>query len=299
MSKIEKAGIFSIVGRPNVGKSTLTNALCGVKVAIVSNKPQTTRTRITGVLNSGDCQLIFLDTPGLHKPKTRLGETMVRVVNDTVVDVDTVVLVVEPVARVGIPEQMLIDKIQEYRLPAILVINKIDTVKKETLLGVIAAYQQACPFIAVVPIAASTGEGLDILLDEMKKQCQPSPQLFPDGMVSDQPERQLIAEIIREKLLMLLDKEVPHGIAIEIEKYEEREDGLMEIGAVVYCERRSHKGIIIGKNGAMLKKVGAAARTEIEQMLGAKVFLELWVKVKEDWRNNPNQIRSMGLDEDR
>lgn len=299
MNKIEKAGIFSIVGRPNVGKSTLTNALCGVKVAIVSNKPQTTRTRITGVLNSGDCQLIFLDTPGLHKPKTRLGETMVRIVNDTVADVDTVVLVVEPVARIGIPEQMLIDKIQEYRLPAILVINKIDTVKKETLLEVIAAYQQACPFIAVVPIAASAGEGLDILLEEMKKQCQPSPQLFPDGMVSDQPERQLVAEIIREKLLMLLDKEVPHGIAVEIEKYEEREDGLMEIGAVIYCERRSHKGIIIGKNGAMLKKAGAAARAEIEHMLDAKVFLELWVKVKEDWRNNPNQIRNMGLDEDR
>lgn len=298
MENIKNAGIFSIVGRPNVGKSTLTNALCGAKVAIVSNKPQTTRTRITGVLNSGDCQLIFVDTPGLHKPKTRLGETMVRVVNETVVDVDTVVLVVEPVPRIGIPEQLLIDKIREYRLPAILVINKIDTVKKEALLEVIAAYQQACPFAAVVPVAASRGEGLDILLGEMKKQCQPSPQLFPDGMVSDQPERQLVAEIIREKLLMLLDKEVPHGIAIEIERYSERDDGLMEIGAVIYCERRSHKGIIIGKQGAMLKKVGAAARTELEQFLDTKVFLELWVKVKEDWRNNPNQIRNMGLAEE-
>lgn len=295
MSQITKAGIFSIVGRPNVGKSTLTNALCGVKVAIVSNKPQTTRTRITGVLNSGDCQLIFLDTPGLHKPRTRLGETMVRVVNETVADVDTAVLVVEPVARIGIPEQMLIDKIREYRLPAVLVINKIDTVKKENLLEVMAAYQNACPFDAVVPVSASRGEGLDELLAELKKHCQPSPQLFPDGMVSDQPERQLVAEIIREKLLMALDKEVPHGIAVEIEKYTEREDGLMEIGAVIYCERRSHKGIVIGKNGAMLKKVGAEARAEIEQMLDARVFLELWVKVKEDWRNNLNQIRSMGL----
>ncbi len=295
MSQITKAGIFSIVGRPNVGKSTLTNALCGVKVAIVSNKPQTTRTRITGVLNSGDCQLIFLDTPGLHKPRTRLGETMVRVVNETVADVDTAVLVVEPVARIGIPEQMLIDKIREYRLPAVLVINKIDTVKKENLLEVMAAYQNACPFDAVVPVSASRGEGLDELLAELKKHCQPSPQLFPDGMVSDQPERQLVAEIIREKLLMALDKEVPHGIAVEIEKYIEREDGLMEIGAVIYCERRSHKGIVIGKNGAMLKKVGAEARAEIEQMLDARVFLELWVKVKEDWRNNLNQIRSMGL----
>ena len=295
MSQITKAGIFSIVGRPNVGKSTLTNALCGVKVAIVSNKPQTTRTRITGVLNSGDCQLIFLDTPGLHKPRTRLGETMVRVVNETVADVDTAVLVVEPVARIGIPEQMLIDKIREYRLPAVLVINKIDTVKKENLLEVMAAYQNACPFDAVVPVSASRGEGLDELLAELKKHCQPSPQLFPDGMVSDQPERQLVAEIVREKLLMALDKEVPHGIAVEIEKYTEREDGLMEIGAVIYCERRSHKGIVIGKNGAMLKKVGAEARAEIEQMLDARVFLELWVKVKEDWRNNLNQIRSMGL----
>ena len=295
MSQITKAGIFSIVGRPNVGKSTLTNELCGVKVAIVSNKPQTTRTRITGVLNSDDCQLIFLDTPGLHKPRTRLGETMVRVINETVTDVDTVVLVVEPVPRIGIPEQMLIDKINEFHLPAILVINKIDTVKKESLLEVMAAYQNACSFDAVVPIAASRGEGLDVLLDELKKHCQPSPQLFPDGMVSDQPERQLVAEVIREKLLMALDKEVPHGIAVEIEKYVEREDGLMEIGAVIYGERRSHKGIVIGKHGAMLKKVGAAARTEIEQMLDTKVFLELWVKVKEDWRNNVNQIRSMGL----
>ncbi len=298
MSKIEKTGVFSIVGRPNVGKSTLTNALTGSKVAIVSNKPQTTRTRITGVLNSGDCQLIFLDTPGLHKPKTRLGETMVRVVSETVADVDAAVLVVEPVPRIGIPEQLLIDKMKEYRLPGILVINKIDTVRKEGLLEVIALYREAYDFDAVVPVSASGGDGLDELINELKKQCQSSPQLFPDGMVSDQPEQRLVAEVIREKLLQLLDKEVPHGIAVELERYHEREDGLMEIGAVVYCERKSHKGIIIGKNGAMLKKVGAAARTEIESMLDTRVFLELWVKVKEDWRNNPAQIRSMGLSEE-
>lgn len=298
MSKIEKTGVFSIVGRPNVGKSTLTNALTGSKVAIVSNKPQTTRTRITGVLNSGDCQLIFLDTPGLHKPKTRLGETMVRVVSETVADVDAAVLVVEPVPRIGIPEQLLIDKMKEYRLPGILVINKIDTVRKEGLLEVIALYREAHDFDAVVPVSASGGDGLDELINELKKQCQSSPQLFPDGMVSDQPEQRLVAEVIREKLLQLLDKEVPHGIAVELERYHEREDGLMEIGAVVYCERKSHKGIIIGKNGAMLKKVGAAARTEIESMLDTRVFLELWVKVKEDWRNNPAQIRSMGLSEE-
>lgn len=294
---ITKTGIFSVVGRPNVGKSTLTNALCGSKVAIVSDKPQTTRTRITGVLNRDDCQMIFLDTPGLHKPKTRLGDYMVKVITDTVTDVDTVLLLVEPVARIGIPEQMLLDKIKEYDLPAVLVINKIDTVEKETLLAVIAAYTQAYQFEAVVPVCARTGDGLDILVEELKKMCFESPQLFPDGMVSDQPERQLIAEIIREKLLLNLDKEVPHGVAVEIELMKE-ENGVEHISAVIYCERKTHKGIIIGKNGAMLKKVGAEARPEIEELLGCKVFLQLWVKIKEDWRNHPAQIRNFGYSEE-
>lgn len=294
---ITKTGIFSVVGRPNVGKSTLTNALCGSKVAIVSDKPQTTRTRITGVLNRDDCQMIFLDTPGLHKPKTRLGDYMVKVITDTVTDVDTVLLLVEPVARIGIPEQMLLDKIKEYDLPAVLVINKIDTVEKETLLAVIAAYTQAHQFEAVVPVSARTGDGLDILVEELKKMCFESPQLFPDGMVSDQPERQLIAEIIREKLLLNLNKEVPHGVAVEIELMKE-ENGVEHISAVIYCERKTHKGIIIGKNGAMLKKVGAEARPEIEELLGCKVFLQLWVKIKEDWRNHPAQIRNFGYSEE-
>ena len=294
---ITKTGIFSVVGRPNVGKSTLTNALCGSKVAIVSDKPQTTRTRITGVLNRDDCQMIFLDTPGLHKPKTRLGDYMVKVITDTVTDVDTVLLLVEPVARIGIPEQMLLDKIKEYDLPAVLVINKIDTVEKETLLAVIAAYTQAHQFEAVVPVSARTGDGLDILVEELKKMCFESPQLFPDGMVSDQPERQLIAEFIREKLLLNLDKEVPHGVAVEIELMKE-ENGVEHISAVIYCERKTHKGIIIGKNGAMLKKVGAEARPEIEELLGCKVFLQLWVKIKEDWRNHPAQIRNFGYSEE-
>ena len=294
---ITKTGIFSVVGRPNVGKSTLTNALCGSKVAIVSDKPQTTRTRITGVLNRDDCQMIFLDTPGLHKPKTRLGDYMVKVITDTVTDVDTALLLVEPVARIGIPEQMLLDKIKEYDLTAVLVINKIDTVEKETLLAVIAAYTQAHQFEAVVPVSARTGDGLDILVEELKKMCFESPQLFPDGMVSDQPERQLIAEIIREKLLLNLDKEVPHGVAVEIELMKE-ENGVEHISAVIYCERKTHKGIIIGKNGAMLKKVGAEARPEIEELLGCKVFLQLWVKIKEDWRNHPAQIRNFGYSEE-
>ena len=295
---ITKTGIFSVVGRPNVGKSTLTNALCGTKVAIVSDKPQTTRTRITGVLNEDGCQMIFLDTPGLHKPKTRLGDYMVKIINDTVTDVDTVLLLVEPVARIGIPEQLLIDKLKEYALPAVLVINKIDSVEKETLLAVMAAYSTAYDFAAVVPVSARQGDGLDVLKEELKKLCFESPQLFPDGMVSDQPERQLIAEIIREKLLQNLDKEVPHGTAVEIEAMKE-ENGVEHISAVIYCERKTHKGIIIGKNGAMLKKVGASARPEIEALLDCRVFLQLWVKVKEDWRNNPAQIRNFGYSEDR
>lgn len=295
---ITKTGIFSVVGRPNVGKSTLTNALCGTKVAIVSDKPQTTRTRITGVLNEDGCQMIFLDTPGLHKPKTRLGDYMVKIINDTVTDVDTVLLLVEPVARIGIPEQLLIDKLKEYALPAVLVINKIDSVEKETLLAVMEAYSAAYDFAAVVPVSARQGDGLDVLKEELKKLCFESPQLFPDGMVSDQPERQLIAEIIREKLLQNLDKEVPHGTAVEIEAMKE-ENGVEHISAVIYCERKTHKGIIIGKNGAMLKKVGASARPEIEALLDCRVFLQLWVKVKEDWRNNPAQIRNFGYSEDR
>jgi len=294
---ITKTGIFSVVGRPNAGKSTLTNALCGSKVAIVSDKPQTTRTRITGVVNKDDCQMIFLDTPGLHKPKTRLGDYMVKVITDTVTDVDTVLLMVEPVARIGIPEQMLMDKIKEYDLPAVLVINKIDTVEKETLLAVIAAYTEAHDFDAVIPVSAKTGDGLDILVEELKGMCFESPQLFPDGMISDQPERQLVAEIIREKLLQNLDKEVPHGVAVEIEQMKE-ENGVEHIAAVIYCERKTHKGIIIGKNGAMLKKIGASARVEIEEMLDCKVFLQLWVKIKEDWRNNPAQIRNFGYSEE-
>ena len=294
---ITKTGIFSVVGRPNAGKSTLTNALCGSKVAIVSDKPQTTRTRITGVVNKDDCQMIFLDTPGLHKPKTRLGDYMVKVITDTVTDVDTVLLMVEPVARIGIPEQMLMDKIKEYDLPAVLVINKIDTAEQETLLSVISAYTEAHNFDAVIPISAKTGDGLDILVEELKGMCFESPQLFPDGMISDQPERQLVAEIIREKLLQNLDKEVPHGVAVEIEQMKE-ENGVEHIAAVIYCERKTHKGIIIGKNGAMLKKIGASARVEIEEMLDCKVFLQLWVKIKEDWRNNPAQIRNFGYSEE-
>ena len=284
MSKITKTAVVSVVGRPNVGKSTLTNKLVGQKVAIVSSKPQTTRTRITGVLSRGETQYVLLDTPGLHKPRSRLGDYMCKVVTDTVSEVD-------------VAEETLIAQIKQHHMPAILVINKIDTVKKEELLAVIATYAAAHEFDAVVPISARTGEGVEELLTEIDKYAIEGPQLFPEDMVSDQPERQLVAEIIREKMLRLLDREVPHGVAVGIERWNEREDGLVEINAVIYCEKASHKGIIIGKRGAMLKEIGQQARADIERMLDAKVFLELWVKVKEGWRNNQYQMRNFGYED--
>lgn len=295
--KITKTAVVSVVGRPNVGKSTLTNKLVGQKVAIVSSKPQTTRTRITGLLNKNGTQYVFLDTPGLHKPRTQLGDYMCKVVTDTVSEVDAAMLVVEPIANIGLAEESLIAQIKAHHMPAVLVINKIDTVKKEELLNVIATYAAAHEFEAVVPISARTGEGLDDLLGELSKYAIEGPQLFPEDMVSDQPERQLVAEIIREKMLRLLDREVPHGVAVGIERWHEREDGLVEINAVIYCEKASHKGIIIGKQGAMLREIGKQARGDIERMLDAKVYLELWVKVKEGWRNNQYQMRNFGYEE--
>lgn len=295
--KITKTAVVSVVGRPNVGKSTLTNKLVGQKVAIVSSKPQTTRTRITGLLNKNGTQYVFLDTPGLHKPRTQLGDYMCKVVTDTVSEVDAAMLVVEPIANIGPAEESLIAQIKAHHMPAVLVINKIDTVKKEELLNVIATYAAAHEFEAVVPISARTGEGLDDLLGELSKYAIEGPQLFPEDMVSDQPERQLVAEIIREKMLRLLDREVPHGVAVGIERWYEREDGLVEINAVIYCEKASHKGIIIGKQGAMLREIGKQARGDIERMLDAKVYLELWVKVKEGWRNNQYQMRNFGYEE--
>ena len=297
MSNITKTAVVSVVGRPNVGKSTLTNRLVGQKVAIVSNKPQTTRTRITGVLSRGETQYVFLDTPGLHKPRSRLGDYMCKVVTDTVSEVDVAALVVEPIANIGPAEESLIAQIKQHHMPAILVINKIDTLPKEELLAVIALYAQAHDFAAIIPVSARTGEGLDDLLHEIDRFSIEGPQLFPEDMVSDQPERQLVAEIVREKMLRLLDREVPHGVAVGIERWPEREDGLIEINAVIYCEKASHKGLIIGKQGKMLREIGQQARGDIERMLDARVFLELWVKVKEGWRNNQYQMRNFGYEE--
>lgn len=296
--EIKNAAIFSIVGRPNVGKSTLTNALVGEKIAIVTNKPQTTRNRITGVRNEGENQLIFIDTPGLHKPQNRLGDYMVGIINETVGDVDAVVLMVEPLARIGIPEQMLIDKIKQYELPSFLVINKCDTVKPEVLLSIIDKYSKAHEFNAIVPISALKNRNCDLLVTELCRVCTPSPALYPDYMISDQSEAQILSEIIREKVLMNLGEEVPHGVAIEIEKQETRENGTRVIHAAITCEKKSHKGIIIGKQGTMLKKIGQAARIEMADRLGVNVHLELWVKIKENWRDNLNIVKNFGYTEE-
>ena len=297
--EIKKSGMISIVGRPNVGKSTLTNALVGEKIAIVTNKPQTTRNRICAIVNRGACQYVFMDTPGLHKARTRLGEYMVGVVKESVADVDAVLLLVEPIPNVGAPEAELIGRIQALGVPAVLVINKIDTVEKEKLLSVMQTYQAAHDFQAILPISARTGEGVEELLDLLAAYLPEGPQLFPEDMVTDQPERQVCAEIIREKLLLCLDKEIPHGTAVELTKFSERIDsGIIDIDATIFCEKASHKGIIIGKNGAMLKKISSLARKDIEVFMGAKVYLETWVKVKENWRDNLNFINDVGYRED-
>ena len=298
MNEIKKTAMIAIVGRPNVGKSTLTNALVGEKVAIVSSKPQTTRNRICGVVNRGDTQFVLLDTPGLHKARTRLGDYMVKVVRQSVTDVDGVCLLVEPIAKIGAPEQALIDRIREEKLPAVLVINKIDTVEKPQLLEVMAVYAAAFAFDAIIPISAEKGDGLDILMEQLEKYAAEGPQLFPEGMTSDQPERQIVGEIVREKLLRNLDKEIPHGTAVEVTRFSERDNGIIDLDVTIYCEKASHKGIIIGKNGEMLKKISSHARQDIEKFMGTKVYMETWVKVKENWRDNVNFIRDVGYRED-
>jgi len=289
--------MITICGRPNVGKSTLTNALVGEKIAIVSNKPQTTRNRITAVVNRGDTQFILIDTPGFHRPRTRLGDYMVNVVAQSVADVDGVMLLVEPIANIGLQETELIAKLRENSVPAVLVINKIDTVEKSELLEVIALYSRAYDFSAIVPISAKNGEGLEELMDELQGFAEEGPQLFPDDMISDQPEKQICAELVREKLLLCLDKEIPHGTAIEVTKFSERDNGIIDLDVTIYCEKASHKGIIIGKNGAMLRKIGEMARQDIEDFMGTKVFLQTWVKVKENWRDSMASLRNFGYSE--
>ncbi len=296
---MDKNAMITIAGRPNVGKSTLTNALVGEKVAIVSNKPQTTRNRITAIIPRGETQLVLMDTPGYHKAQTRLGEYMDKVVRDSVASVDAVVLVVEPIASVGIQEGELIKQFKGSSVPVILAVNKIDTVEKPEVLSVIAAYAEAYDFEAIVPIAAKTGDGLEELMIQLEKLAVPGPHLFPDDMYTDQPEKQICAELVREKLLWCLDKEVPHGTAVTVTRFEERDDGILDLDVTIYCEKSSHKGIIIGKKGAMLKKIGELARRDIEVFLDTKVYLQTWVKVKENWRDSQSLLRNFGYNNKR
>ena len=298
MNNQQKSAFITIVGVPNVGKSSILNRLLGHKVAIVSSKPQTTRNRITGILTDGDDQLVFFDTPGLLKPRNELGEYMVKAINESVPNGDLAVLVVEATGGVRKGELSLIEKLKKSDMPAILAINKIDTLKnkKEELMEAILAYSALYDFDAVVPVSAETGDGFPALLEELKKHCVEGGHFFDDDTLTDQPEKVMISEIIREKILRLCDKEIPHGTAVVIESLTERDNGMMDIEATIFCERDSHKGIIIGKKGAMLKKISTYSRQDIERFFGCKVNLQTWVKVKEDWRNRRALLTNFGYD---
>ncbi len=304
----QKSAFITIIGRPNVGKSSLMNRILGQKVAIVSNKPQTTRTRIMGIHTKAETQLVFIDTPGFHKPKNELDKNMNKAVGEGMADVDAAVLVIEAVTAFkmedgAIPpaESELLNELKKRKLKALLVINKIDLLpEKEKLLTIITTYCEHFDFEAVVPVSAKTGDGIDGLFSELNKFSKPSPHYFADDDVTDQPEKVMVAEMIREKLLRSLDKEVPHGIAVDLERFVERDtasgEPIVEVEATIICEKDSHKGIIIGKNGAMLKKIGMLARKDIEVFFGIRANVKLWVKVKEDWRNRQGLIHTFGLD---
>lgn len=291
-----KSGFVTIIGRPNVGKSTLSNKVAGEKVSIISHKPQTTRNVIRSIYTKEDFQIVFIDTPGIHKPKNKLGEYMVRTAERTLKEVDAVVFMVEATdSRVGKGDLFIIEQLKKIKTPVFLVINKIDMIKKEEILSLISNYKNLMNFKAIIPISAIRDEGIDILINELKSILTEGPKYFPDDMVTDQPERLIIAEIIREKVLQLLEEEIPHGIGVEVMLFEERLDkDIIDINVNIYCERASHKGIIIGKSGNMLKKIGTLARKDIENLLGAKIFLEIWVKVKEDWRNREAFLKTLG-----
>lgn len=294
----DKSAFIAIIGRPNVGKSSILNKLLGQKVAIVSSKPQTTRTRIMGVLTEGKDQLVFLDTPGMHKPKNSLGDYMVRSINESVAGVDACLLVTEAGQEIRENEKMLIEKVKKLDLPCVLAINKNDTINdKEVILEQIIKYSKEMDFDAIVPVSAETGSKLDELKEELKKFTSEGGHFFPDDTLTDQPEKVLAAEMIREKILRLTEKEIPHGTAVVIERMKMRDDkNLMDIDATIYCERDTHKGILIGKKGAMLKKISTYARQDMENFFGCKVNLKTWIKVKEDWRNKENLMRSFGFD---
>ena len=296
MSDNKKSGFVTLVGRPNVGKSTLMNHLIGQKIAITSDKPQTTRNRIQTVYTDERGQIIFLDTPGIHKAKNKLGEYMVTVAERTLTEVDVILWLVEPTTFIGAGERHIAEQFNKVKTPVLLIINKIDTVKKEEILPFIAAYKDICPFAEIIPVSALKGIATDTVLDMIFKYLPYGPQFYDEDTVTDQPMRQIAAELIREKALRLLDEEIPHGIAVTIEKMTERRNGLFDIEATIVCERESHKGIIIGKGGAMLKKIGTAARVEIENMLEARVNLRLWVKVRKEWRDSDLYMKNYGYD---
>jgi len=296
MSK--KTVFTAIVGRPNVGKSTLLNAILHEKISIISKKPQTTRNKITGILTKNDTQYVFFDTPGLHLPKSLLGRYMTKSAKNVIGDVDVVVLMIEPVARIGEAEREVLEKTQKDKIPVILVINKIDTIAKENILEVIYIYSKEYEFPAILPISALNNDGVDLVLTEIDKYLVESEFFFPEDMITDQPERQIAAEIIREKTLRLLTEEVPHGIGVAIEEFnEQKSKNLISIRAEIYCEKESHKRIIIGKNGGMIKKIGTYAREDLEKFFDAKIYIDLWVKVKEDWRDKQSILSNLGYNE--
>lgn len=292
-----KSGFAAIIGMPNVGKSTLLNNIAGQKIAIISDKPQTTRNKILAIYTTETEQIIFTDTPGIHRPHNRLGEYMVRVAKESMQDTDVIIFVVDATRGIHDTERRIVENIKGLGLPSILVINKIDQIKKETLLPMIADYSSLMQFDEIIPISAKNGDGIKLLLNRLEDYLAEGPRFFEEDMVTDQPEKQIAAEIIREKMLWLLEREVPHGIAISIEKMKDT-DKLVTIYANIYCEKASHKGIIIGKNGDMLKKIGSLARADIEEMLGKKVFLQLWVKIKPDWRNSNTMIKNFGFEQE-
>ncbi len=290
-----KSGFAAIIGMPNVGKSTLLNTIAGQKIAIISDKPQTTRNKILAIHTTDEYQIVFTDTPGIHKPKSKLGEFMVKMANESMNEMDVVLFVVDATKPIAAMEKEIAKNIGKTGVPAILIINKVDCVKKDQLLPIIADYSNLHEFASIVPISAKSGDGVELLLQDIEELLEEGPKFYYDDMITDQPEKQIAAEIIREKLLWLLDKEVPHGIAIEIEKMQEKEK-ITNIYATIYCEKASHKGIVIGKNGEMLKKAGQLARADIEEMLEKKVYLELWVRVKNDWRNSDRMIKNFGYE---
>ncbi len=295
MNTTFKSGYIGIVGVPNVGKSTLLNKLAGQKIAIISAKPQTTRNKVLAINTDDDAQMIFVDTPGFHKPKTKLGESMIKSVDETIADVDLLLLVVEPDENISAAENTILERIGD--IPTVLVLNKLDTTERLNLLPVIEKYNKLHKFEDIIPVSASSGDGVEDLKKIIKKYLPEGPMYYPDDMVTDQSEKQIVAELIREKALRLLNQEIPHGIAVEIVKMKEKGDKVCEISANIYCEKESHKRIIIGSKGSKLKAIGSQARIDCEKMLDKKVFMQLWVKVKPDWRNSEQMMKEFGMND--